>query len=270
MQGVPRILQVSDSHLSPAAPYSGENWQAVLDYVDAEAPDLVIHTGDLTMNGADDVEDLRHARRQLDRLSVPWLALPGNHDIGDFGETDQPVNDARRRRYSDVFGEANWSTVIDGWHLVGIDIQTLLSDLPEAEHLWSWLQEELHETAPTAMFTHRPFRPWDAGEADDPNRYVTEPSRSRLTALATRSNVRLIATGHVHQWRIVADDCSHVWAPSAWATIPDSVQPLIGTKVVGVVEHDLHPTGAVTSTLIRPPRIAQVTIGESFDSPYSH
>jgi hypothetical protein len=27
--------------------------------------------------------DLRHGRAQLDRLSAPWRAVPGNHDIGD-------------------------------------------------------------------------------------------------------------------------------------------------------------------------------------------
>ena len=77
------MVLVSDTHLSRRAPQAQENWDAVLRYVEEAAPDAVIHVGDLSLDGAHESEDLRHAYHQLDRLHVGWHAVPGNHDIGD-------------------------------------------------------------------------------------------------------------------------------------------------------------------------------------------
>ena len=268
-----RVLQVSDSHLSAGAPYADRNWQAVLDHVDATRPDLVVHTGDISCNGAGDINDLRHAYSQLDRLSVPWRAIPGNHDIGDFGDGPQRVSDARRRRYAAIFGDLSWSFHLGGIKFVGIDVQTLLSDLPAGAELWEWLGGELDTSEPVALFVHRPLLPWHPAELDDPNRYVTEPGRGRLADLLHNVDLRLVASGHVHQWRAVEHgQTGHVWAPSTWATLPEHIQPTIGTKVVGCVDHELDPAAerGATSTLVQPPGVVQVTIGEDFASPYEH
>jgi len=69
-----RVILMSDTHLSPAAPEAQANWEAVLRYVDTAVPDLVIHLGDLALDGAHDPGDLSHGRQQLDRLPVPWHA----------------------------------------------------------------------------------------------------------------------------------------------------------------------------------------------------
>ena len=264
---------MSDSHLSPTAPFADDNWQAVLDHLDQDPPALVIHTGDISLNGADHVGDLEHARRQLDRIRVPWLAIPGNHDIGDLGETSQPVTAARRDRYAEVFGDDRWSTRIDGWHLIGLDVQTLASDLPASTELWDWFADHLDDRDPTAVWIHRPLQPWAAGEIDDPNRYLPAAVRHRLSALMARADVRLIGTGHVHQWRLVGEGTTHVWAPSTWASLPDRIQPVIGAKTVGIVEHELRFTdgeASVSSVLVRPRAIADVIIGDDFLSPYTH
>jgi 3',5'-cyclic AMP phosphodiesterase CpdA len=42
-------------------------------------PAVVIVTGDLSNRGRED--EFRAARALLDRLSAPWLAVPGNHDL---------------------------------------------------------------------------------------------------------------------------------------------------------------------------------------------
>src|SRR6516225_9914853 len=94
------VIFVSDTHLSPDAPEAQENWAAVVRYITAAAPDLVIHLGDLSLDGARNPADLDYARRQLDFLPVEWRAIPGNHDIGDNPLPGAPesltVNDARR------------------------------------------------------------------------------------------------------------------------------------------------------------------------------
>jgi 3',5'-cyclic AMP phosphodiesterase CpdA len=78
-----RVILVSDTHLSASAPQAQANWDAVVSYVGACAPDLVIHLGDLSLDGAGNAVDLRYGCTQLDRLPAAWHAVPGNHDIGD-------------------------------------------------------------------------------------------------------------------------------------------------------------------------------------------
>ena len=266
-----RVVQVSDSHLSPHAPNSDRHWDAVVAHIDATRPDLVVHTGDISAFGADEAADLHHARRRLDELPVPWLAIPGNHDIGDVDPTPEPIDDTRRARYADAFGASRWTTEAGGWRLVGIDAQTLLSDLPAAADEWHWLEDAVRADGPVALFLHRPLRPWRADTPDEPRRYVSGDGRSRLAALLAAASVRLVATGHVHQWwQGELDGADHVWAPSTWALVPDRVQPVIGAKVVGLVEHELAPGGTVRSTFVRPDGVTDLRIGDDFPSPYDH
>jgi Icc protein len=266
-----RVVQVSDSHLSPHAPFSDRHWDAVVAHVAATTPDLVVHTGDISAHGADDDADLRHARRRLEELPVPWLAIPGNHDIGDVDPTEQPIDDTRRSRYADAFGASRWITEQGGWRLVGIDAQTLLSDLPAADDEWQWLQDAVTADVPVALFLHRPLRPWRADTPDEPRRYVSGVGRSRLTALLAASTVRLVGTGHVHQWWSgQLDGTTQVWAPSTWALVPDRVQPVIGDKIVGLVELELAADGTVRSTFVRPDGVTDLRIGDDFPSPYEH
>jgi 3',5'-cyclic AMP phosphodiesterase CpdA len=65
----PRVVVVSDSHFSVRTPEADRNWNAVLRHVDATEPDLVLHVGDVTVDGARDPEELRLAHRRLDRLT---------------------------------------------------------------------------------------------------------------------------------------------------------------------------------------------------------
>jgi alkaline phosphatase D len=65
-----RVILVSDTHLSASAPQAQANWDAVVRYVGAALPDLVIHLGDLSLDGAGNAGDLHYGRRQLDRLPV--------------------------------------------------------------------------------------------------------------------------------------------------------------------------------------------------------
>ena len=262
-----RLLVVSDSHLSPAAPHAEDHWTAIVADVGHRHPDLVVHAGDISMDGANDPEELRHARRRLDELPVPWRAIPGNHDIGDFGDTTEPIDDRRRAAYAAEFDEGSWNVRLDGWHLVGVDIQTLASPLPAARALWEWLDRTVTGDQPTALFVHRPLLPLGRHDDDEPRRYVTGASRHRLLDLLGRGDVRLVVSGHVHQWRdVTRGACRHVWAPSTWSSLPDTIQPTIGTKVTGAVEIVLDDTPAVR--LVRPDGVADLTGDVDFRSPY--
>jgi 3',5'-cyclic AMP phosphodiesterase CpdA len=262
-----RLLVVGDSHLSPSVAYADENWDAVVREVDRRRPDLVVHVGDISLDGARTPSDLAHARRRMGELTLPWRAVPGNHDIGDIGASSEPVDGARRAAYVGLFGATDWSVDVDGWRLVGIDIQALASPVADSGDVWRWLATALAGDQPTALFTHRPLRTHGADEVDDPDRYVTGAARERLLTLLAERHVELVVSGHIHQWRQVDDDGrSYVWVPSTWASLPDEIQPVIGTKVTGAVELDLG--AAAVATLVRPPGLADVTSGVDFASPF--
>jgi 3',5'-cyclic AMP phosphodiesterase CpdA len=70
-----RLIQLSDIH------FGGENVEAAkaaADFVDADPPDLVVVSGDFTLNGLP--REFRAAKRWFDGLPQPKLATPGNHD----------------------------------------------------------------------------------------------------------------------------------------------------------------------------------------------
>ena len=111
-------------------------------YIRAAAPDVVIHLGDLTLDGTHDPGDLRYGRRQLDRLPVPWHAVPGNHDVGDNPRPGAPeaaaVDATRQQRWNEIIGADHWSLALGGWLLLAINAQQYRR-LREGgtDHLWA-------------------------------------------------------------------------------------------------------------------------------------
>jgi 3',5'-cyclic AMP phosphodiesterase CpdA len=178
-----RVILVSDTHLSPAAPEAAANWDAVLRHIRAAAPDVVIHLGDLTLDGTHDPGDLRYGRRQLDRLPVPWHAVPGNHDVGDNprpgGPEGSAVDATRQQRWGEIIGADHWSLTLDGWLLLAINAQLVGSGLAAEESQWSWLEQQLsgrRADQPVALVSHKPMAAGDAARAPVP---AAPPGRHR-------------------------------------------------------------------------------------------
>lgn len=70
-----RVLHLSDLHFGRSHPALEAPLLAMIAEL---APDLVVVSGDLTQRAR--VEQFRHARAFLDRISAPVLSVPGNHD----------------------------------------------------------------------------------------------------------------------------------------------------------------------------------------------
>jgi 3',5'-cyclic AMP phosphodiesterase CpdA len=95
-----QIIQISDTHLSPDKPYFSDNWLPRATWIADQHPDLVIHTGDVTRDGAGVEVDLSYSAQLMDELGIRWRAVPGNHDVGDPRHDHQPVNGERLTRGS--------------------------------------------------------------------------------------------------------------------------------------------------------------------------
>ena len=248
---MPRIVQITDSHLSPDWSACSANWDICAAAIRRLKPDLIVHTGDISFDGADKDADLAFARARMDALELPWLAIPGNHDIGDCLQPNasrgtQEIAPVRRARYRDAFGDDWWLHDVAGWRLVGINVQLFGSGMPEESEQWSFLTEAVAGGGEgrVVLFLHRPLFAHDAAVDGEPQRYVMPPHKSRLLALIRRYRVAAVCSGHTHQWLSVRDGgTAYYWAPSSAFVIPDSRQPVIGEKLVGFLELKLQTDG---------------------------
>jgi 3',5'-cyclic AMP phosphodiesterase CpdA len=242
-----RIIQLSDPHLSASRPFHQDNWEQVLEALTADPVDLIVVTGDVVLSDPDEEDDHRFAREQLDRLPAPWRVLPGNHDIGDnlvSGAMAKRVDAARLARWQRHFGADRWSLSMDGWLLLGLNAQILNAPglAAEAEQK-AWLQAVLDSAAaaaPVALFLHKPlFMDHPSETAMDQSSLDLEARNGLLAMLAGR-DLRLVASGHKHQWRAFdLDGVRHVWAPSTASVNGAPRTRNWGLREVGFVEHRL-------------------------------
>ena len=273
-----RAVVVSDTHLSPDAPEAQANWAAVVGYVAAAAPDVVIHLGDLSLDGGHRRSDLEYARRQLDLLSVPWYAVPGNHDIGDNpregAPEDSAVEDDRRQRWLDVVGADYWSLSSTGWTLLAINAQLAGSGLAAEAAQWSWLAGQISacgDDERIALISHKPLTVSDAElAAAPPYRFLPEPARGYLTGLFGDRPPALVISGHVHQQRqLRLGATEHLWAPTTWAVLPDHAQPVFGAKRCGIMSIEFGTQTLPQPEFREPDGIRQLTITADIPNPYA-
>jgi len=154
-----RIVQISDTHLSAVKAHFADNWAPLAEWIAAERPDLVIHTGDVTVDGADVEEDLRYAVELMSHLGIRYLAVPGNHDVGDAGHPRQPVTGERLERWRAHFGPERWIEDVEGFRLIGLDAMLLGGGHPEEVAQREWLEAAMAnaEGRCLAWFLHKPL-----------------------------------------------------------------------------------------------------------------
>ena len=142
---------------------------------------------------------------------MPCRYLPGNHDIGDNPtqagpRPSHPVNEKDRQAYIAAFGDDRWRFEAAGWCFIGLNSLVMNSGLVAEAEQFDWLAAELASARgkPVALFLHKPLY-LDA--PDDPEleasaiRYVPPAPRRRLLEMLRGVDLRLVASGHVHQRR---------------------------------------------------------------------
>lgn len=247
-----RLTQISDTHLARRFPRLTENFHRVSAHIEASRPDLVVNTGDLAFDAPNGRSDLEFAKSQHDALPVPCRYLPGNHDVGDNPTAvgDPPkdrVSDDYRRDYLAHFTEDRWQFEAAGWCFIGLNSLVMNSGLAAEQEQFDWLAAELSRASgrPVALFLHKPlFRhhPDDPETVETAIRYVPQPARRRLIEMMAGADVRLVASGHVHQRRdFTYGRTRHVWSPSTAFVLSDKRQDRIGLKEAGLVEYSFRP-----------------------------
>ncbi len=242
-----RIVQISDTHLSRRRPFFHHNWELLVDLLADEACDLIVCSGDMSVDGSDFEDELAFAAEQFRRIKREVLFVPGNHDIGnsrpDVRGGESMITVARREAYIRHFGADFWIREVGkSLRLLGLNSMLFGSGLPaEAE------QNELIRAAAEQtdgrrlmIFQHKPL--YLASAADDkPTQGALYPEhRERLRQMLSAAGEVTISSGHIHDYKTDTwDNLQQVWAPSTAFVIDTAglLYPRYGTRRVGYVRH---------------------------------
>lgn len=248
-----RVLVVSDTHLSSTG------WDnpalATLRRASDENADLVVNTGDITANGADDLRDLTYAKEAHARFTAPVVFVPGNHDVGEEPEVlavGQPIDAKRLARYRGVFGPDRWARDMGPWRLIGLNSLLIGSNLPDEGAQGEWVMSEFTQARgrPIGIFLHKPLWLEHPGDEPSPMWTIAPERRAAIREGFARAGVRFVVSGHLHQYRAREfDGALHVWAPSA--AFPMRDHDFGGERKVGFATLDLSDDGAVSAQFIR-------------------
>jgi len=242
-----RIIQISDTHLSPGKTHFADNWAPLARWIGEQCPDLVIHTGDVTVDGADLEEDLRSTAELMRGLGVRFRTVPGNHDVGDPRHDHQPVNEARLERWRAHFGPDRWVEDVEDCRLIGFDAMLLGSGEREEALQARWLEAVMNDARDRriAWFLHRPLF-LDNPDEDDTGYWSVKPQpRVGLLDLARLHSVALVASGHLHKaHNFVRDGTRYIWAPSSAFLVGPRMKapPMPGEHRLGAVVYEIEGT----------------------------
>lgn len=237
-----RIVQISDTHLSPAKRHFAGNWQPLTAWLTAQQPDLVIHTGDVTVDGADVEEDFVYCSALLTALGVPVLSVPGNHDVGEAHHPHQPVDAPRLARWREHLGADFWAHEVEGWRLIGLNSMLFGSDGAEEEEQLGWLERQIAEAGGRRLgwFLHRPLFIEAPDEGDKGYWSVPPKPRTHLLDLVRKHEVAFVASGHLHRAHdFAAAGTRYIWGPSSGFVVGEGLQPgMAGRTTLGAVTFD--------------------------------
>jgi len=154
-----------------------------------------------------------------------------------------PVTEQGRHAYAAIFGEDRWRFDAAGWlfHRPPFAVDEL-SALPARAEQFDWLASHTFQrpiAGRSRCSWHKPLylnAPYDPELAATSIRYVPMPARTRVVEMLGAVDLRLVASGHVHQRRdFTFGHTRHVWAPSAGCHhFGGRGRELIGIKEVGL------------------------------------
>ncbi len=143
------ILQISDLHITPHRTEVVDDTNTYLEFekllprIQAEAPDLLIISGDLAAKLPEPCS-YQYLQQTLDKASIPWVALKGNHDRGDlFDEIFQ------NKAYSGFQCWKEWEYA----SILFFDTSTEEPPKDDLQLLKDFLTQRKH---PIYLFTHYP------------------------------------------------------------------------------------------------------------------
>ncbi|WP_202359625.1 metallophosphoesterase family protein [Mesorhizobium sp. 131-3-5] len=270
-----KIVQITDTHFSPTKPHFNGNWAPLAAWIEQSCADLVIHTGDLSVDGADKDDDIAFCMDLMREVSAPMLLVPGNHDVGHLPGSLQPVNAGRLERWRRLVGPDYWMEDAGSWRLIGLDSLLMGFDDAEDEAQFEWLRSALESRGGrrVALFAHKPLFVDAPGEGDTGYWSVRPAERQRLYDLIAAHDVALFASGHLHRaWQGRYENTSLVWGPSAAFVVGHMERDMPGERLLGAVIHQFgHQFGdTVASEIVAIPGMTAFVLDDVVAEVYPH
>ncbi|ACI98756.1 metallophosphoesterase family protein [Rhodospirillum centenum] len=190
-----RIAHISDLHFGRIDPAVVA---ALRDDLAAQAPDLIVVSGDLTQRARP--SQFRAARAFLADLPAPHMVVPGNHDLPAFNLLARLVDPLRNyRRY--IAEDLDPFLNLGNLAVLGLNTsRSLILDFAEGrvnQRQMDRILGCLRELGPEVfkvVFTHHPFLP----PPDHPGRRLVGRATRALRALEA-AGVDLLLAGHLHR-----------------------------------------------------------------------
>ena len=190
-----RVVQISDTHLSPGKRHFGDNWAPVARWIAAEQPDLVIHTGDVTVDG----RPRGGHRYSACAARAAFRGWPSRQSHRRCTRPHQPVNDERIALWRRHFGDDCWMRDVEDWRLLGLNALLLGSGDADESRQMAWLEDDGRRARPRiGLVLHRPLF-LNAPDEPDTGYWSVKPAQRRvLMELVHHHGVALVASGHLH------------------------------------------------------------------------
>ncbi len=196
-----KIVHISDIHSG-----SFNDKQAVqhgVEKIMALQPDLVLFTGDLVNNTADEMDDYKDVFSQVKAPMGVYSTL-GNHDYGDYVQWDSPeLKKANLERLKDVHGELGWRLLMnehivferndDRIALIGIENWSNKARFPKYGDM-ARAYDGAQQYAFKILMSHDPSH-WDA------------------QVLTEYKDVDLMLAGHTHGMQFGVEIPGFKWSP---------------------------------------------------------
>lgn len=241
------LAQLSDLHFGSEEPATT---QALIDELNREPPDLVILSGDLTLAARTD--EFVRARKFIDTLNAPTLAVPGNHDITPYKLLERflkPYGRWQKHISRDI--EPSWAN--GDTTVVGLNTARRLRLKLDWSH--GSLSHDQLEKLPARfasagpdcfriVVAHHPFIDEANVDLSDRPSALVHRAKKALAAFVEQ-RVDLVTAGHLHRTYTAAFGGPDTDQPSAAERGADQVggpEDLVGT----VVESDT-ATGAIVA-----------------------
>ncbi len=80
-----KIFQISDTHLGDESYFEKDALDKALEELKTGDYDLLIHSGDVTQDGK--LEYYKEAQRFFEKIEIPYIVIPGNHDKRSGGKS---------------------------------------------------------------------------------------------------------------------------------------------------------------------------------------
>ncbi len=204
------VFWISDTHydnrpgqLQQAARFVRDIW-----LINFLRPDFVIHTGDVCNNPHEVI--FRGARRELTRLDVPIVAIPGNHD--------HSVKGVPFVRY---LAPSNLSLDVGPEvHIVSVDTGPGSLEGRLSPEQVEWLDGDLSATNATVRMVLFHHPPWNL-EA------VPGADSDTVIRLMAERGVTVALSGHMHENHVYEDPVLMVTNPNSYGDVEKAVEEAI-------------------------------------------